>query len=116
MSGKVYVVQEPYRVRYDDAGNPIPYPALNLDPARVYGELVHLLPQGNTTYAPAQTVRMIRDVMQDFTAQDYILPVGNPAVIGVAVAIAAQKNGGSVNVLHWDKRERAYHPLQFNIN
>lgn len=115
MSGKVYVVQEPNKIEYDGDGRANPIPLFNLDPARVYGDLVNLLPPGNTTYSPQKIVEMINTSMPEFTSKDYICPVGSPAIIGVAIAIAAKKNGGRVNVLHWNKREKQYRALTFEL-
>ena len=53
---------------------------------------------------------MINEIMQDqYEEGDYILCIGNPVLIGWAVAIAASfSDSGQVRCLHWSSRERAY--------
>jgi len=44
-----------------------------------------------------------------------LLAIGDPAIIGVAFAIAADANSGRVNILKWDKIERLYYPVRLSI-
>ena len=41
--------------------------------------------------------------------------MGDPAIIGIAFAIAAHENHDRVNLLKWDKMERSYYPVKVNL-
>jgi len=41
--------------------------------------------------------------------------MGDPIAIGLAVAIAANNNGGRVKMLKWDRRELRYYAIEANI-
>ena len=51
----------------------------------------------------------------DFSDDDWLLAMGDPAIIGIAFAIAASINHGRVNLLKWDKIERSYYPVKVNL-
>jgi hypothetical protein len=40
---------------------------------------------------------------------------GDPAIIGVACAIVADKTNGRFNLLKWDKQEKTYYPVEINL-
>jgi hypothetical protein len=90
----------------------------NLAPARDYGSLVYLLSGkfnhqvvGNTE----DLVAHLKQRLRNFGDKDYILAIGDPSAIGAAVAIAANNNGGRVNVLKWDRFKNEYYPVSFQL-
>tara|TARA_R110000751_G_scaffold304114_2_gene419298 strand:+ start:1303 stop:1629 length:327 start_codon:yes stop_codon:yes gene_type:complete len=97
----VYVVQE--------------VPKFNVLSARKYGELELLLPPGQITLSSGPTVNRLKHSLRDFTDMDYLLLIGDPLAIGLAVAIASNVNRGKAMVLKWDRQERQYYPLNVNL-
>lgn len=116
----VYVVQEPLRVvsdrdiergRYPEeyAGKKIP--VFDVRPARAYGNLCVLLDQ---PFIGASTawIDTAAERLRTFCDDDYIVPTGDPAAIGVAVALALRANNGRVKLLSWQKPQNAYSVVQ----
>ena len=81
---------------------------IDLAPAREYGELVFLLPPGRTPVATPGLVRVLRERLAGFSDDDYLLPIGDPLLIALAAALAADANDGRLRLLTWDKHERRY--------
>ena len=107
MTGFVYVTQEPRTVY----GKPI-----DLTPAMDFGVIVYLLPKDANVLDAAFTTLAIARKMRSFGDNDYILPVGDPAAIGIASAMAARLGGGKFNMLKWDRQEKKYYPISINLN
>jgi len=99
---RVYVVQE---TQHSLAG------------AETYGDVTFLLPRSaNVTFANQPQVREIRRKLRNYDgARDYILPVGDPAAIGIAIATAGQVANGYVKVLKYDQRQRRYYAISVDL-
>ena len=97
----VYVVQE--------------VPKFNVLPARKYGELELMLPPGQITLSAGPTVNRLKHKLRNFTDMDYLLLIGDPLAIGLAVAIASNANRGKAGLLKWDRQEKQYYPLNVNL-
>lgn len=98
----VYVVQES--------------PKFNILPATEYGELDVLLPPGQITLATVPVVQNLKAKLRKYTDDDYLLAIGDPTAIGLAVAVAAKFNGGRVKMLKWDRQEHRYYAIQADIS
>lgn len=109
----VYVVQEPRHRNRDGELRKV-----NLLPATSFGSLELLLPPEEqfSILNTAQLTRTLRQKLARFGDEDFILPGGDPAAIGAAVAVAAFANGGRVTVLKWDNQERRYYPVPLRLN
>lgn len=108
---KVYVVCEPTKkVEGKDK------PAVNLLPATKFGELIVLLPNTQSMLAPVPTVRVLKERLKDFNDEDYIVPVGDPVLIGTVAMVAAEINGGRVKFLKWDKIMGDYFTIQVDTS
>jgi FAD/FMN-containing dehydrogenase len=84
----------------------------DLTPARKHGQIEVLLsptaiPFGDPTEIVEELHRKLREYNPD---RDWLLPMGNPALIGWAVAIAAEYGGGRVRTLIWSARDQDYIP------
>jgi len=66
-------------------------------------------------FSPAPFIHKMRKNLQDFKSDDYILCTGDPAVIGLSTAIASDITQGKFNLLKWDRQERRYYPLSFDL-
>ena len=97
----VYVVQE--------------VPKFNVLPARKYGELELMLPPGQITLSAGPTVNRLKHKLRNFTDMDYLLLIGDPLAIGLAVAIASNANRGKARLLKWDRQAKQYYPLNVNL-
>ncbi len=88
---------------------------IDLSPAREYGPLVHLTTAGRLPDDPTPTVRQISERLNGFTADDYLLLVGDPRTHVWAGAIAAQRTGGCLKLLIWFKQQRRYEVSETNV-
>lgn len=100
---KVYVVQES--------------PGKNLLPAADYGDVQVLLPaNAQMMFNPQPTVRELRYQLRNFNKDDYILALGDPAAIGVACVVAAEKTAGTFKMLKWDRNEMRYYEVFVDVH
>jgi len=91
-------------------------PGRNIIAATEFGELEGVLPAGNQiVLSPQPTVRRMVRALRNYTDDDYLLLMGDPAAIGLATAIAAQHNRGKVNLLKWDRIHNKYYPVKVDI-
>ena len=99
----VYVVQEP------DSSK-------NILSASDFGVLEFILPaRENMMFSPIPTITRIKKALKEFNDEDFLLLIGDPAAIGVAVHIALQNNRQKARLLKWDKREYRYYPVEVTI-
>ena len=99
----VYVVQEP------DSSK-------NILSASDFGVLEFILPaRENMMFSPIPTITRIKKALKEFNDEDFLLLIGDPAAIGVAVHIALQNNRQKARLLQWDKREYRYYPVEVTI-
>ena len=98
----VYVIQEA--------------PGRNILSASDYGELKVVLPSSyNLFLSVGPTVSRIKRKLKDFSDDDYLLLMGDPACIGVACAVASDLNRGKFKVLKWDREEQKYYPVEVDL-
>lgn len=102
---RVYVVQNQHRWSRQEQGFE---PKFDLSPAEQFGELVYLLSPTAAPFRPEPVIQELKEKLRDFTSDDHLLLVGNPCLIGFAVAIAAQYNSGSVSLLQWSGKDGRY--------
>lgn len=99
----VYVTQESSR-RENDRW----VPSVDLTPALEFGQLRVLIPPGASFFAPAPTIAALKEGLREFTEFDFLLPMGDPVIMAAASMIAAQRTGGRVSLLKWDRQIRRY--------
>ena len=110
MKSKVYIVCEPSLRRGDQL-----VPAIDLTPAAEWGEIIILLNSPQSFISPEQTIKVLRDKMSDFCDDDFLVPVGDPALMCAVAMVASHINGGRVKMLKWDRRVMRYFPIAVNI-
>ena len=92
-------------------------PGRNILGARQYGDLKVLLPSNtNIVLSPGPTILRLRTGLKEFNGEDYLLLMGDPAVIGLACVIASEINIGKFSILKWDRIEKSYYPVEIDIN
>jgi hypothetical protein len=105
----VYVIQE-------IAGTKDGKPKINILGAAEYGTFKFLLPElSQMIFSPGPLIFKLRKSLKDYTAEDFLLLTGDPAIIGVACSIVSDITNGKFNLLKWDKQERKYYPIHINL-
>ena len=106
----VYVIQE---IPGTKAGTP----KINIMSASKYGRFKFLLPEfSQIIFSPGPLIFKLRNLLKNYTTQDYLLLTGDPAIIGVTCSIVSNLTNGKYNLLKWDKQERQYYPNTINLN
>lgn len=120
----VYVVQEPARRvtkadvgtgRFRESALGSWTPLFDVTPALKFGTLQVLIDQGPIGIAYQRIVRDLKIKLKNFCDDDYILSTGDPAAIGITIALAARQNKGRVRVLRWDKTQRGYVEVRVDL-
>ena len=89
----------------------------NFRSAEKFGGLKVLLPDNrNIILSAGPVTQKLRKELRDFCDKDYLLLIGDPAIIGVCCAIAAEVNNRKFKVLKWDKREYRYYDIEIDLN
>jgi hypothetical protein len=114
--GRVFVVQEPLK-RVGDSVKP----RIDYDTLTPYGEIKFLfewseLKDDDVLENTAALIWKLRASLHNFTDEDYIVCLGNPALIGMAVTVAAECNNGSVNILDWIRERRRYRVVTMDLH
>ena len=107
-TARVYVVQK--TMRWDAPRGEL-VPKFDLSPAQEYGTLEYLLSPTASPFRPEALLPELHEKLSQFTEEDYLLLVGNPVLIGLAVCLAADYAGGSVNLLQWSGKAGKYLPV-----
>ena len=100
----VFVVCEPFGVTMD------------FTPALQFGQLEVLLTHTQSMIAPVPTIRQLREKLENFSDNDYIIPVGDPVLMSTVAAVASHMNHGRVKYLKWDRKQRQYIVVQTDIS
>lgn len=109
MNNTVYVIQ-------DVPGTREGRPKINIIGASQFGTLKVLLPENAQIILSAgPLIFKLRQMLQNYTPNDYLLLTGDPAIIGVACSIASDITNGKYNLLKWDKQERRYYPVEIDL-
>lgn len=114
MSPRVFAVQQPTG-RDPDTG--LVRPTMNLNPAFEWGELHFILRDTENPFSDIDaTARKVLSVLEveEFCDKDWLLLVGNPALIGVVSAVAAD-HVGCLRMLQWSRADRRYLPLEVQM-
>jgi hypothetical protein len=99
----VYIVQKPDEKK-------------NILSAKDFGEFKFVFPEKlNLIWRPEETVSIAKKELRYFNDQDHLLLIGDPALIGVCTAVAADYNRGKVKFLKWDNREFKYYPVEVEL-
>lgn len=114
MSSRVFVVQRPAYYDRIKRGWVNKY---DLSPAKDHGELVFLLRPGNIRRDRLRSaVQSLREELADYGPGDFLLAIGDPVAIAVAVAVALEASDGIVTLLKWDRMEEQYEPYRIDLN
>jgi len=102
---RVYVVQEQHK-RDRKTGKLVP--KFDLGSAAEFGHIHYLLSPTASPFNPAPIIEQLHYNLAKFKKKDFLLLIGNPVLIGLAVAKAADNTDGDINVLQWSGTEKRY--------
>lgn len=113
MKNKVFVPQVPSR--YDQSISSW-VPIVNLDSADEFGELVVLLPPEAGRMPPKELQSILSEKLYNISEEDWLLATGDPVLIGITAAIAANRLDGKLRILRWNKRRKNYDPIEVQLD
>lgn len=88
----------------------------NILTAAKYGELKTLLPaRSQLQLDSTEAVDQLREKLIEYNDDDCILCMGDPAAIGIAMAIATFYNAGKIKVLKFDRQANDYYKLSIDL-
>lgn len=102
---RVFVVQDQHK--WSEADKRF-VPKFDLEPAKPFGDLVYLLSPTAAPFRPKPIIKELKHKLQSFTPDDHLLLIGNPVLIMIAGAIAADRTEGTVSVLQWSGKDQRY--------
>ena len=99
--------------QFSVAGEPIVFvvqdvPKLNLMPAKKFGTLRIMFPPGDHLRDIERAVNILASSFGSYQKQDYLLPIGDPTLIGLAIGVALHTSMYSIKVMRWDRQEQQY--------
>lgn len=99
---RVFVVQQ--TMRWDERQEKL-VEKFDLSPARSHGEIVYLLSPTAAPFNPDTVLPELHRKLKTIGPDDHLLLLGNPALIGIVCAIAADYTQGHLNLLQWSNRD-----------
>ena len=88
----------------------------NIRSAEKFGDLKIVLPDNKQMILSSGPLTFkLKQELRDFNDNDYLLLIGDPAIIAVAGAIAAEHNNGRFKVLKWDRNETRYYDIEIDL-
>ncbi len=96
-------------------------PGKNLIPAKQFGDFELLMENCfyqiglETKEQNKGIVKKFYERLRSYNDNDFILPIGDIALIALACTIAADINGGRYKMLKWDRQNTCYYPISIDI-
>ena len=90
-------------------------PRYDLGPATEYGEVVELLSPTAKPFRPKPIIEELYIKLEQFGPEDYIICIGNPILLALAVNIACDINCGQVKLLQWQNQSQRYVPVEVDM-
>lgn len=81
-------------------------------PAEQFGEIQFLLSDQARPFVLAPLITELQEKLSQFSDADYLLLTGNPVLLGLSLAIAADANNGNVRVLQWHGKSGTYTAIE----
>lgn len=109
----VYAVQ--MQMKFDQEKGELVPRFESIEKAERWGNLVYLLSPGQHPFKADLALGDLHEKLLHFDDSDYLLLIGNPVLIGMATAIAANYNEGRVKFLQWSGKFREYSEVSAKI-
>ena len=88
----------------------------NVRSAEKFGDLKVVLPDNRQIVLSSGPLAFkLQQELKDFNDNDYLLLMGDPAIIALAGAVASDVNGGKFKVLKWDRDEKRYYDIEIDL-
>ena len=88
----------------------------NVRSAEKFGDLKVMLPDNKQMILSSGPLTFkLQQELKNFNDNDYLLLIGDPAIIGLCCAIAADVNNGKFKVLKWDRNDKRYYDLEIDL-
>ena len=88
----------------------------NVRSAESFGDLKVMLPDNKQMIlASGPLTFKLKQELKEFSDDDYLLLIGDPAIIAIAGAIASEMNRGKFKVLRWDRNEARYYDIEIDL-
>ena len=88
----------------------------NIRSAEKFGDLKIVLPDNRQIVLSSGPLTFkLKHELKDFNDNDYLLLMGDPAIIAVAGAVASDVNGGRFKILKWDRDEKKYYDIEIDL-
>ena len=88
----------------------------NIRSAEKFGDLKVVLPDNKQIVLSSGPLTFkLKHALKDFNDNDYLLLMGDPAIIAVAGAVVSNVNGGKFKVLKWDRDEKRYYDIEIDL-
>ena len=89
----------------------------NIRSAEKFGDLKICLPDNKQIVLSSGPLTFkLQQELRDFNDKDYLLLIGDPAIIAIAGAIASEMNRGKFKVLRWDRNESRYYDIEIDLS
>ena len=88
----------------------------NVRSAEKFGDLKIVLPDNRQiVLSSGPLTHKLKKELSTFCDDDYLLLMGDPAIIALAGAVASDVNGGKFKVLKWDRDEKRYYDIEIDL-
>lgn len=88
----------------------------SLAKATRFGFLTPVLPANRQiTMNPQPVIRELKRALRNYCDSDFLLLIGDPAAIALAVFVAGEMNRGRVQLLKWDRELNDYYMLRVDL-
>ena len=88
----------------------------NVRSAEKFGDLKVVLPDNRQIVLSSGPLTFkLKQELKDFNDNDYLLLMGDPAIIALAGAVASDVNNGKFKVLKWDRDEKKYYDIEIDL-
>ena len=112
-SPKVFILQEPLR-RNKVSGEL--ESVMDFEAVEEWGTPVICMPAGDIARAPYPAKEQLKECFRNFRDGDFVVGVGDTALIFLAGMVIADMNRGVCKFLRYDKNKRRYLQIEFDIH
>ena len=109
----VFIIQK--QMRFDNVTGELVPRFLSIDKAKKFGNFEYLLSPSAHPFRPQNVVGDLHEKLKNYSDKDLLLLIGNPALIGMAVAVASHHNNGKIRLLQWSGKDGEYVEIQARI-
>lgn len=109
----VYVIQQ--QLKYDQASRELVPRFGSIELAEKWGEIVYVLSPSANPFNLELVLGDMHSSLRNYSDDDCLLLIGNPALIGMATAIAAYYNKGKIRMLQWSGQHKQYTEISGEI-